>query len=55
LEFEFRPNGRLRYANNSNYKADMLIRKEIYVTDIVLNELKRIIEDSNIMKYNLII
>jgi hypothetical protein len=22
LEFEFRPDGRLRYANNSNYKND---------------------------------
>lgn len=27
LEFEFRPDGRLRYANNSNYKNDTLIRK----------------------------
>jgi protein mago nashi len=50
LEFEFRPNGRLRYANNSNYKDDFLIRKEVYVNDIILLELKKIIEDSNIMK-----
>ena len=50
LEFEFRPNGRLRYANNSNYKADFLIRKEVFCTDIILAELRRIIEDSNIMK-----
>lgn len=28
MEFEFKPNGRLRYANNSNYKNDMIIRKE---------------------------
>ena len=28
LEFEFRPNGRLRYANNSQYKSETLIRKE---------------------------
>jgi protein mago nashi len=28
LEFELRPNGRLRYANNSQYKQDTLIRKE---------------------------
>ena len=28
LEFEFRPDGRLRYANNSNYKKDTIIRKE---------------------------
>uniref|UniRef100_A0A4W3J4S4 CXXC motif containing zinc binding protein n=1 Tax=Callorhinchus milii TaxID=7868 RepID=A0A4W3J4S4_CALMI len=28
LEFEFRPDGKLRYANNSNYKNDVMIRKE---------------------------
>ena len=28
LEFEFRPDGRMRYANNSNYKNDTMIRKE---------------------------
>ena len=39
LEFEFKPNGRLRYANNSQYKADTLIRKEVYVNDIILDEL----------------
>ena len=26
LEFEFRPDGKLRYANNSNYKNDTMIR-----------------------------
>ena len=33
LEFEFRPDGRLRYANNSNYKNDVMIRKESYCTE----------------------
>ena len=28
LEFEFRSDGRCRYANNSNYRNDSLIRKE---------------------------
>eukprot|EP00954_Amorphochlora_amoebiformis_P019461 1332857-Amorphochlora_amoeboformis.AAC.2 len=28
LEFEFRPDGLLRYANNSRYKKAMMIRKE---------------------------
>eukprot|EP00347_Sterkiella_histriomuscorum_P000245 403376621 len=50
LEFEFRPNGRMRYANNSQYKSETLIRKEVYVNDIVLDELKRIIKDSEIIK-----
>ncbi|KAL8438117.1 hypothetical protein ACSSS7_000482 [Eimeria intestinalis] len=28
LEFEFLAGGRMRYANNSNYKNDTMIRKE---------------------------
>lgn len=28
MEFEFQSNGKLRYANNSNYKKDSMIRKE---------------------------
>lgn len=50
LEFEFRPDGKLRYANNSNYKNDTLIRKEAYVNKTVMDELKRVIDESDIMK-----
>ncbi|PAV78263.1 hypothetical protein WR25_17662 [Diploscapter pachys] len=50
LEFEFRPNGMLRYANNSNYKNDTMIRKEATVSPSVIKELKRIVEDSEIMQ-----
>ena len=75
LEFEFRPDGKLRYANNSNYKNDTMIRywrfpkftqyfafktttsiltlftsrKESYVHKSVMDELRRIIEDSEVM------
>jgi len=28
LEFEVRPDGMIRYANNSNYRREVLIRKE---------------------------
>ncbi|XP_003384458.1 PREDICTED: protein mago nashi homolog [Amphimedon queenslandica] len=49
LEFEFRPDGRLRYANNSNYKNDQMIRKEVTTNSIVIDELKRIVEDSDIL------
>jgi hypothetical protein len=28
MEFEFKEDGKLRYANNSNYKKDSMIRKE---------------------------
>jgi len=49
LEFDFRPDGKLRYANNSNYKNDTLIRKEVVVSKTVLAELKRIVTDSDIL------
>ena len=48
LEFEFRPDGKLRYANNSNYKNDTMIRKEVFVTESVMKECKRIILDSEV-------
>jgi len=40
----------MRYRNNSQYKNDTEIRKRAYVSQAVLSELKRIIEDSEIMK-----
>lgn len=48
LEFEFRPDGKLRYANNSNYKNDTMIRKEVFLTPSVLRECRRIISDSEV-------
>ncbi|KAG0175027.1 Protein mago nashi 2 [Apophysomyces sp. BC1034] len=50
LEFEFRSDGHCRYANNSNYRNDSLIRKEMFISPAVLDELKRIIQDSEVMK-----
>merc|ERR1711935_939211 len=50
LEFEFRPDGKLRYANNSNYKNDTMIRKEVYCNECVLQDLKRMVEEAEIMK-----
>merc|ERR1712072_268883 len=46
------PNGKLRYANNSKYKKDKIIRKEVYVNSMVIQEFQRIIEDSEIIKEN---
>ena len=37
-----------RYANNSNYKNDTMIRKEGFVGQEILDELKRIIEDAEV-------
>ncbi|KXZ54205.1 hypothetical protein GPECTOR_5g299 [Gonium pectorale] len=48
LEFEFNKDGRLRYANNSNYKNDEIITREAYVSQAVIQELKRIVEDSEV-------
>merc|ERR1712124_234347 len=50
LEFEFKPNGKLRYANNSNYKGDKCIRKEMCVSKAVMRELKRMVIESEVLK-----
>lgn len=55
LEFDFKYQGdgrscSLRYANNSQYRNDQLIRKEMCVSNIVMNEVKRIVKDSEIVK-----
>lgn len=50
LEFEFRPDGKLRYANNSNYKNDTMIRKEVYLSPLVIQELRRIVSESGILE-----
>ncbi|KAM0792627.1 hypothetical protein ACM66B_005287 [Microbotryomycetes sp. NB124-2] len=49
LEFEI-SHGRLRYANNSNYRNDSLIRKETYISPLVVAEIKRIVHESEIVK-----
>ncbi|KAI9775653.1 MAG: hypothetical protein M1839_000978 [Geoglossum umbratile] len=55
LEFDFRVLGdgrsaSARYANNSNYRNDSLIRKEMCVSSVLIDEIKRIIKQSEIMK-----
>ncbi|KAG5956931.1 Protein mago nashi [Claviceps arundinis] len=55
LEFDFRVigDGRsavARYANNSNYRNDSLIRKEMCVSSVIVEEIKRIIKTSEIIK-----
>lgn len=47
-EFEVCPSGKLRYANNSNYKDDSIIRREVMLGPAVVQELKRIIRTSEI-------
>ncbi|KFY83485.1 hypothetical protein V498_08034, partial [Pseudogymnoascus sp. VKM F-4517 (FW-2822)] len=55
LEFDFRVLGdgrsaSARYANNSNYRNDSLIRKEMCVSSTMIDEIKRIIKTSEILK-----
>jgi protein mago nashi len=49
LEFEFKK-GLLRYANNSRYKGAEMIRKNVQCNATVIQELKRIIEESEVLK-----
>eukprot|EP01111_Echinosteliopsis_oligospora_P002577 TRINITY_DN1386_c0_g1_i2.p1 TRINITY_DN1386_c0_g1~~TRINITY_DN1386_c0_g1_i2.p1 ORF type:complete len:148 (+),score=35.55 TRINITY_DN1386_c0_g1_i2:150-593(+) len=50
LEFEIKADGKMRYANNSNYKNEIMIRKEVNISQGAIEELKRIIFDAEIMK-----
>lgn len=50
MEFEVTSDGRLRYANNSNYKNDTMIRKEVKLGPLVIEEIKRIIRESEITR-----
>lgn len=50
LEYEITNDGRLRYANNSNYRNEPLIRKEVYVNRIVIEEVKLMINNSLLLE-----
>ncbi|MCJ1311495.1 Protein mago nashi [Agyrium rufum] len=55
MKFDFKTVGdgrsaNARYANNSNYRNDSLIRKEMCVSSLLIDEIKRIVKDSEIMK-----
>mmetsp|Transcript_16849 Transcript_16849/g.21871 ORF Transcript_16849/g.21871 Transcript_16849/m.21871 type:complete len:152 (-) Transcript_16849:216-671(-) len=52
MEFEFLPNGVLKYANNSSYKSkeNEMIRKEVTCSPAVIEELKRIITESEVTR-----
>ena len=48
LEFEIRNDGRVRYANNSNYKSDLMIRKEVFVSPLIVEQFKKIVASSGL-------
>lgn len=39
----------LRYANNTQYKKERIIRKEAFVSDAVIAEMKRIVNDGGVL------
>eukprot|EP01113_Clastostelium_recurvatum_P038255 TRINITY_DN5700_c0_g1_i2.p2 TRINITY_DN5700_c0_g1~~TRINITY_DN5700_c0_g1_i2.p2 ORF type:complete len:172 (-),score=49.59 TRINITY_DN5700_c0_g1_i2:83-535(-) len=49
LEFEIKSTGKLRYANNSHYRNETMIRKELHLSQQLMDELKRIVLESNIL------
>jgi hypothetical protein len=52
FEFEFTRDGKLQYANNSNYKNDTMIRKQVYVSPAVIRECRRMVLDSEVTNPN---
>ncbi|MBA0863759.1 hypothetical protein Goshw_025488 [Gossypium schwendimanii] len=52
FELEFKPDGKLCYANNSNYKNDTMIRKEVFLVPAVLKECRRIIAERIVKTVN---
>ncbi|GAA5926844.1 hypothetical protein JCM10213_002464 [Rhodosporidiobolus nylandii] len=49
IEFEI-SQGRLRFALNSNYRNESLIRREMFLSPATLAEFKRIVEESEVVK-----
>jgi len=47
LEFEVKPDGLLRYSNDSNYKRDTLIRKQVFLSASMMQLLRKVIEESD--------
>lgn len=51
LQFEINREGRLRYLNSSCYKSEKEIKREVYLNDVVIEEIIKIIKSSNVEKY----
>ena len=52
LEFELLPGGKLRYANNSDYGQDGLIRREICLGPAVVEEIKQMVRTSDVIRWD---
>lgn len=42
--------GKLKYHNNSEYKSDQLIRKQAFVSQTVIDEMRKIVMESGILE-----
>lgn len=49
LDFEVDSTGKLKYHNNSEYKSDQLIRKQAFVSQTVIDEMRKIVLESGIL------
>ena len=50
LEFTLHPRGLLTYRNNSNYKNDRLIQKQLCLSPSLITTFQRIVEQAEILK-----
>ena len=50
IEFELRRDGRLRYVNQSGYHGGGRIRREAVVSQAVVREARRLVEESGVMQ-----
>ena len=50
IEFEVRADGRLRYTNNSQYKSDQVIKKEVWLGPALLEKMKEMLHASGIVR-----
>ena len=51
LQFSIK-DGMLQYSNNSNYKNDQVIRKQVALSSLMIKEFYKIVVDSEIMREN---
>ncbi|KAJ1915133.1 hypothetical protein H4219_004466, partial [Mycoemilia scoparia] len=50
IEFEVNGDGLLRYANNTSYRKDGMIRKQACLSQTIIDQIKKIINDAEILK-----
>ena len=50
LELELHPDGLLRYANDSAYKRDRCIRKEVWVSRLVVEQVRDMVLSSKVLE-----